>query len=409
MLKILESGLIPTVGKPLNKGNRPLNIVFVDSRIEDATIYDVDNYHRNNGLTMFAYHFYVTKKGSVYIGRPEDSYSDFLDVDRVNIDRNKLTICIEGTFDNRPYTEPQKVSIRLLCRYLMNKYSNIKHIYSLRELVPETNNPGLFFEVNKIRSFILDTMIPILVETPSGIASYSYGSRELRYYYDDILHGNDIELYQHILSILGYIIEVKNGYYDRITEAKTKEFQKNVGMEVNGIVDWRVYEKINFILKDKLIFRDPEEFYRILQYEEPMMFGEDIKFIKKKLRDTNFNIENEDDKYDINTREEVKKFQTLKGILSDGKIGPLTFKAIKEYKTIEFTRELSLTDPMMEGEDVVEIQKHLSKLGLYKHEINGKYDLNTKIAVINFQTTRFIEITGIVNRTTFNLIVNRVS
>lgn len=408
-VKLVESGLQPASNNPLVKGNRPLTVIVMDSRIKRASIYDVDKMHRNNGITMFAYHFYITKEGIIYVGRPENTYGNVVENSTMhNLDRNKIMICLEGYFSDEKPTQAQKMSLKMLNRYLISMYPNITHIYTLDELLPETNNPGILFPANEMRSEAFDTMQPLFVDTPCGIRSYSYGLRDLRYNPDAIMGGNDIEVYQYYLNAIGYKIDIKNGYFDIYTELATKEFQKNSGLKVDGIATREVFDKINEIYDKMYTKVDPKRFRRILKLMNPPMEGEDIGFIKQKLNETNFNIEKLDKIFDDNLRTEVTRFQTAKGMAIDGIIGPLTFHAIKSFKTVTFTRLLKYTVPPMEGEDIKEIQLNLAKLNLYKNTINGIFDINTKIAVANFQATKFIKVTGEVDETTFNLIMNRV-
>ncbi|WP_243832457.1 L,D-transpeptidase family protein [Orenia marismortui] len=68
----------------------------------------------------------------------------------------------------------------------------------------------------------------------------------------------------------------------------------------------------------------------------------------------------------------------------------------KELCDCKPLRNLSLHNPLMEGDDIWELQQQLKDLGFYKGEINSIYDWQTYLAVRNFQYTSGLKETGIV-------------
>ena len=57
-------------------------------------------------------------------------------------------------------------------------------------------------------------------------------------------------------------------------------------------------------------------------------------------------------------------------------------------------RKLSLQEPRLKGNDVLELQKELKDLGFYKDELTSIYDRNTYLAVKEFQKERGLSVTG---------------
>ncbi|SNY05925.1 Putative peptidoglycan binding domain-containing protein [Orenia metallireducens] len=60
-------------------------------------------------------------------------------------------------------------------------------------------------------------------------------------------------------------------------------------------------------------------------------------------------------------------------------------------------RHISLQTPVLKGDDVWELQSQLKELGFYKGNLNSTYDWNTYLAVRNFQYSKGLNETGIVN------------
>jgi len=68
------------------------------------------------------------------------------------------------------------------------------------------------------------------------------------------------------------------------------------------------------------------------------------------------------------------------------------------------SRYLRITDPLMEGIDVTNIQQRLSELGFYDGEITGVYDRQNAEAVRNFQQQNGLTADGIVGPNTWNAV-----
>lgn len=71
-----------------------------------------------------------------------------------------------------------------------------------------------------------------------------------------------------------------------------------------------------------------------------------------------------------------------------------------------FVRELSLTDPMMTGDDVAQLQEVLRELGYYTTwEVDGIFGEITQQAVINYQADHGIYPSGVADKTTWDSIM----
>ena len=86
------------LGKDLTFLNNPSMIVIVDSRNKQSDIETLDKVHRALGMKMFGYHYYVTRNGVVYAGRPERAFACDVEVLMQSIVFNK-----DSTSNDSPF------------------------------------------------------------------------------------------------------------------------------------------------------------------------------------------------------------------------------------------------------------------------------------------------------------------
>jgi peptidoglycan hydrolase-like protein with peptidoglycan-binding domain/murein DD-endopeptidase MepM/ murein hydrolase activator NlpD len=132
---------------------------------------------------------------------------------------------------------------------------------------------------------------------------------------------------------------------------------------------------------------DPNEWNRTL-YKG--CSGSDVKELQELLIGLGYNTgeDGTSGKFDTSTRNAVIRFQRANNLTRDGKVGPKT-KAALAKKNTSSTSILSECTSILrrgsEGKYVTEVQKILKAEGLYDDTINGKFDVKTENAVIEFQ------------------------
>lgn len=99
----------------------PKGIILHHAAI-DGSVQAVHQYHRDvNGWAGIGYHFYVTKDGTVWCGRPEEwlgaHTSGFND---------RIGICAEGNFEEEAMPVAQQNAIVQLLAYLEDKYGKLE-------------------------------------------------------------------------------------------------------------------------------------------------------------------------------------------------------------------------------------------------------------------------------------------
>ncbi|MGL4656431.1 MAG: N-acetylmuramoyl-L-alanine amidase [Sarcina sp.] len=109
---------------------------------------DVHQWHLANGWTGIGYHFYVTKTGKVYRGRPENA----IGAHAKQFNKDSIAIAVEGRYGVENMPAIQRTMVEKLGGYLRGKYS-IENIKGHGELMP-TSCPGGKYPLNGIRNNI---------------------------------------------------------------------------------------------------------------------------------------------------------------------------------------------------------------------------------------------------------------
>ncbi len=107
----------------------------------------------------------------------------------------------------------------------------------------------------------------------------------------------------------------------------------------------------------------------------------------------------------------VRSFQQSRGLIVDGVAGPDTLRALAEAQFRFGDRTLALTEGQqpVRGDDVAELQRHLSHLGFYYGHIDGEFNVRTRYAVAELQNNLGIPGTGVCDQDTIQAMarVNR--
>lgn len=199
--------------------------------------------------------------------------------------------------------------------------------------------------------------------------------------------GTDIEQLQVRLSELGYT-DKTTGYFGTDTTKAVKEFQSRNGLTVDG--------KVGMITREKLYSEDVRAFSYTFGQE-----GDEIKKFQNRLKELGYLTTTPDGKYGKDTVTAVKRFQDVNGLIADGYIGPQT-KSLLMSKDAQ-SNGLSIG---AKGDDVINVQKRLIKLGYLKGNATGYFGSSTDDAVKAFQKRNGLSVDGKVGRATMNKLMS---
>ena len=98
------------------------------------------------------------------------------------------------------------------------------------------------------------------------------------------------------------------------------------------------------------------------------------------------------------TRDAAIAFQRASGLPPDGIVGPDTWRALVGAGYRLGDRLLYLLVPMMRGDDVAELQRHLNALGFDTGKVDGIFGPDTLAGLLDFQANRRLPEDGISGR-----------
>lgn len=102
----------------------------------------------------------------------------------------------------------------------------------------------------------------------------------------------------------------------------------------------------------------------------------------------------ESSKFDSVVEAAVKEFQQSRGLIVTGVVDEITLRALDEARWKLGDRTLSLTTPMMRGDDVAALQSQLSEMGFNCGRVDGIFGADSELAVKEFQKSVGVKVDG---------------
>ena len=194
---------------------------------------------------------------------------------------------------------------------------------------------------------------------------------ELKYYYDDI-----------------------TGFYGELTKSAVEQFQKNNGLKVTGVADENTLKK----LFGDGVKSNPDAGSVMLGQS-----GANVLKMQKKLVELRYLAADADEVFDNNVLDAVKLFQRTAGMEESDS---LTAEQLEVLYSADAPRSPDYDDLRygFSGDDVAQLQSRLAMLRYYDGKISGKYDKAVEEAVKQFQGDYGLDVTGIADSQTRELV-----
>lgn len=157
-VNIIQSGI--SFRSNMEYGNKPDTIVLHHAEASHCSVYDVDQWHKQNGWAGIGYHYFVNKQGIIFTGRPENAVGAHCPGEN----DHSIGICAEGSYMSETMPETQKNAIVELCKYIKGKY-NIKTIGGHKEFY-STDCPGTNYPLQEIKNLVASTA-PVVKSVPA--------------------------------------------------------------------------------------------------------------------------------------------------------------------------------------------------------------------------------------------------
>ena len=145
-MKIIETNL--EFNQLQNRKSTDL-IILHHAEHSTCSVVDIHKWHKyDNGWSGIGYHFFITKDGKIYRGRPELSIGAHCK----GFNNNSIGLCVQGNYMIETMPKAQLETLQTLCEFLINKYL-IKSIKFHKDL-NNTNCPGINFPTNLIKNIL---------------------------------------------------------------------------------------------------------------------------------------------------------------------------------------------------------------------------------------------------------------
>ena len=173
-VEIIETNLNWNGTFDLSNNPKTLVLHHIEASRSGQTIpvTDVHQWHLANGWTGIGYHFYVTKTGEIYRGRPENAVG----AHAKQFNKDSVAIAVEGRYGIENMPSIQRNAVEKLGGYLRSKYS-IQTIKGHGELMA-TSCPGGKYPLDRIRNNIAQYPLYSEPEVPNvgSEIAVQYGS-----------------------------------------------------------------------------------------------------------------------------------------------------------------------------------------------------------------------------------------
>lgn len=237
-------------------------------------------------------------------------------------------------------------------------------------------------------------------------------------------YGQEVEALQQRLQTLGFYQGVITGYFDALTAVAVQQFQRSQGIPATGVATSTTLVALNVISVPSFpSIPAPPQPDTILRLGSR---GQAVKVLQAQLQTLGYYTGIVDGVFGQSTRQAVSNFQRANRITVTGEVGPTTafyivnattttqtpqFRPIPivQNQTIPITNSLSTISLGDTGPEVRKIQRRLRELNYYNGPINGFFDNATQDALIRFQESRGVTVTGIAGPTTQSSLFNMQS
>ncbi|MDY5730270.1 MAG: peptidoglycan-binding protein [Eubacteriales bacterium] len=228
--------------------------------------------------------------------------------------------------------------------------------------------------------------------------------------------GTDVKNLQNRLIDLGYLVGTADGVYGAATEKAIISFQKANLPYADGVVGPDTFAKLysnnpKKSSKPVAVVAKPGESLRLGDT------GEAVRALQKRLIELGFLKGSADGSFGPTTQQAIEAFQAENGITADGIAGSETLNIL--FTDFPAGASLPADSPIVAGagrvvsdatpfstgysalnindtgSSVLDLQSKLQELGIYKGQLSGTLDEDTREAIIAFQKNNFLMPDGI--------------
>ena len=234
----------------------------------------------------------------------------------------------------------------------------------------------------------------------NSVATGNQQYKRAIFYTIPTMTGDDVVSVQRKLQLLGFYNGEIDGSFGPACDSAVRAFQTVNNLDVDGSVGPATWNTLFNTNPSQNI-----QYSRPLSYKSPIIKGDDVKHVQKRLKALGFYNGEIDGCFGPACDSAVRAFQKANGLSVDGSIGPATWNLLfntGSTPNISYSRPLSYKSPIMKGEDVKHVQRRLRALGFYFGNIDGSFGPSCDAAVRAFQKANGLSVDGSVGPATWN-------
>ncbi len=227
----------------LIKRNKTEMIVLHHAAAKSCTVQEVHKWHINRGWSGVGYHYFISRDGQIFRGRPEDTVGAHV----TGHNSKSIGVCFEGDYTAQTVPTAQLEAGKELIAYLKDKYK-ITKVVGHRDLMA-TSCPGLkfpFFEIANAKQNIAKENLILSFQRAATADGFKfpkygcdgdYGNETKSVMQKCIVKKRLLYKYKNSTKLVQRLLGLKqDGLCGSQTDAAIRKFQKENGLQVDGVV-----------------------------------------------------------------------------------------------------------------------------------------------------------------------------
>lgn len=226
-------------------------IVLHHAAAKSCTVQQVHQWHLQNGWSGFGYHFFVSRDGKIFRGRPEDTVGSHAK----GYNSKSIGVCFEGDYTTQTMPKEQLKAGKELVAYLKDKYK-ITNVKGHRDLMA-TSCPGSKFPFDDIanakQSVVKENLVLAFQQAAEAdgykFSRYGcdgiYGNETATAMAKCVVKKRDTYQYKNCTKLVQRLLGIQqDGLCGNQTTNAIKNFQQKMGLSVDGHCGPQTWKKL---------------------------------------------------------------------------------------------------------------------------------------------------------------------
>ena len=236
----------------LTKRTKTEIIVLHHAAAKSCTAQQVHQWHLNQNWSGIGYHFFVSRDGQIFRGRPEDTVGSHAK----GYNSKSIGICFEGDYTAQTMPKAQLEAGKELVAYLKDRYK-ITNIKAHKDLMA-TSCPGNNFPFNEIanakQSVVEENLVLAFQKVaiaddktllPKYGADGKYGNETAEAMQKCVVKKRATYQYKNCTKFVQRLLGIKqDGLCGQQTSDAIKEFQKKKGLVADSCCGPKTWQKL---------------------------------------------------------------------------------------------------------------------------------------------------------------------